>query len=94
MMAANTRAAWRARQRELAVPAEASPSAAPLLFEALEQARDRLESIFEAVHPEPWTDEDMERITQAAWFGMQEADRALDAVRVYEADDVAAEGEP
>jgi ferredoxin len=63
--------------------AHLSPADAPApqsLRDALEQARDRLEGIFEAVKPlDDLTSDDLHSIAQDAWFGMEEARAALDA---------------
>lgn len=45
--------------------------------DALLQARDRLQTIFDTMHPGELTDDERHRIAQEAWFGVEEANAAL-----------------
>ena len=52
--------------------------------EALEQARDRLQSISAHVHPlDEMTESDLNSISQDWWFGTQEIEIALDRAAEY-----------
>ena len=46
------------------------------LREALEQALDRMESMWALMNP-PWSDDECHGIAQACWFGMEEVRAAL-----------------